>query len=167
MVVAGAVVVGGAAGYVSAPPATIGSSCARRSNRRSDPLDYRVPLAGFRHYTKQVTDDVMFTVDGLQQGDVIRLATLDSFTGKLWNVTGPEVEHWTAPARSALVGRNLPAPDLITAVKRDDVTFRIVDYADVWVPGVGYRSPSTSRTAPPSTRPTTCATTGRPAPMQC
>ena len=138
IVVTGAVALGGIAGFVAAPP-----NDARFVLREEiqpgpfDPLDYPSPLAGFRHYTKQVTDDVLFTVDGLESGDVIRLATLDSFTGKLWNVTGPESSA-DGSGEFELVGRALPEPEFITAVPRDNVTFTILDYDDVWVPSVGY-----------------------------
>ncbi len=137
IIVAGAVVIGGVAGFAAAPPNDSRFVLREEIEPPFDPLDYPSPLSGFRHYTKQVTDDVMFTVDGLEVGDVIRLATLDSFTGKLWNVTGPD-SSTDGSGEFQLVGRQLPEPSFITAVPRDDVTFTIVDYDDVWLPSVGY-----------------------------
>jgi transglutaminase-like putative cysteine protease len=138
-VLVGAVVIGGGAAVVTAPASDQRFVLRDEIEPLFDPLDYPSPLAGFRHYTKQVTDDVLFVVDGLQAGDRIRLATMDAYTGRLWNVTDPA----TSAAGSGsfeLVGRSFPEPELITADERAGVTFQIVDYADVWVPGVGYPS---------------------------
>src|SRR5690606_25340147 len=77
------------------------------------------------------------TVEGMRPGDVIRLATLDAFTGKLWNVTGHE-ESASGSGSFSLVGRAMPEPELITPVERESVTFTIAKYDDVWIPGVGY-----------------------------
>ena len=135
-VVAGAVLLGGGVAVVTAPPNDQRFVLRDEIQPPFDPLDYPSPLAGFRHYTKQVTDDVMFVVDGMLPGDRIRLATMDAYTGRLWNLTDPA----TSAAGSGsfeLVGRSFPEPTLITADTRGGLTFEIVDYADVWVPGVG------------------------------
>ncbi|CAN5368641.1 transglutaminase-like domain-containing protein [soil metagenome] len=137
IVVAAAVLLGGSAAFVTAPPNDQRFVLREEIQPPFDPLDYPSPLSAFRHYTKQVTDDVLFTVSGLQPGDVVRLATLDTFTGKLWNVTGPESDA-NGSGSFELVGRTFPRPDLITPVERDGVTFTIRDYSDVWVPTVGY-----------------------------
>ena len=137
IIVAGAVVLGGGAGFWLAPAKDERFVLRDEIEPPFDPLDYPSPLAGFRHYTKQTTDDVMFTVQGLRVGDVIRLATLDTFTGKLWNVTGPE-SNADDSGSFELVGRELPEPTLITPVERDGITFTIEDYDDVWIPSVGY-----------------------------
>ncbi len=137
IIVVGAIGLGGAAGFALAPPNDERFVLREEIQPPFDPLDYPSPLAGFRHYTKQVTDDVLFTVSGLKPGDVIRLATLDTFTGKLWNVTGPESDA-NGSGSFELVGRTFPKPALITPVERDGVTFTIGDYDDVWVPTVGY-----------------------------
>lgn len=139
IIVAGAIVLGGGAGFLLAPPNDQRFVLRDEIQPPFDPLDYPSPLAGYRHYSKQNTDEVMMEVSGLKPGDVIRIATLDSFTGKLWNVTGPE----TATGGSGsfdLVGRTLPEPSLITAVERDNVTFTMRAYDDVWIPSVGYPS---------------------------
>lgn len=131
-----AVVVGGGAGFWLAPPKDERFVLRDEIEPPFDPLDYPSPLAGFRHYTKQVTDEVLFTVSGVEPGDVIRLATLDSFTGKLWNVSSADTGSGSGAFE--LVGRALPEPSLITPVERKNVTFTIDQYADVWVPGLGY-----------------------------
>jgi transglutaminase-like putative cysteine protease len=137
VIVVGAIVLGGAAGVLAAPPNDQRFVLREEIEPPFDPLDYPSPFAGFRHYTKQVTDDVLFTVEGLEPGDVIRLATLDSFTGKLWNVTGPESSA-AGSGSFRLVGRELPDPQFITPATRKDITFTMVDYSDVWMPSIGY-----------------------------
>lgn len=137
VVVGAAVLLGGGAGFMIAPPNSERFVLREEVQPPFDPLQYPSPLSGFRHYTKRVTDDVLFTVSGLRKGDTIRLATMDSFTGKLWNVTGPE----TAADGSGsfnLVGRSLPKQNFITPEQRRNVVFTIKDYQDVWLPSVGY-----------------------------
>ena len=137
IVVAGAVLLGGGAGFFLAPPKDERFVLREEIQPPFDPLDYPSPLSGFRHYTKQATDDVLFTVSGLKTGDTIRLATLDSYTGKLWNVTGSKTST-DGSGTFNLVGRTLPKPTFITPVVRQNVTFTIDTYTDFWLPSVGY-----------------------------
>ena len=131
------VLVGGAAAFWLAPAQDQRFVLRDEIEPPFDPLDYPSPLAGFRHFTKQVTDDAQFTATGLQPGDRIRMATLDSFTGKLWNVTGAAASVGGSGSYE-LVGRNLPAAPLVTPVAHGPVEITISGYQDVWVPGVGY-----------------------------
>ena len=137
LVVAVAVVAGGGAGFWFSPAKDQRFVLRDEIEPPFDPLDYPSPLAGFRHFTKQVTDDDLFTATGLQPGDRIRMATLDSYTGKLWNVTGADASTGGSGSYE-LVGRNLPAAPLVTPVPHDEVAITISGYRDVWVPGVGY-----------------------------
>ncbi|TQL47552.1 uncharacterized protein DUF4129 [Homoserinimonas aerilata] len=137
VVVIAAVLLGGGAGFWLAPPKDQRFVLRDEIEPPFDPLQYPSPLSGFRHYTKQVTDDVLFTVQGLQAGDKVRLATLDSFTGKLWNVTGPETST-NGSGTFNLVGRSLPKQSFVTPEARRDVTFTIETYEDVWLPSLGY-----------------------------
>lgn len=136
-VVAAAVLLGGGAGFWLAPAHDERFVLRDEIEPPFDPLQYPSPLSGFRHYTKQVTDEVLFTVSGLKTGDRVRLATLDSFNGKLWNVTGPETST-DGSGTFNLVGRTMQRQTFITPEVRNDVTFTIQEYADVWVPSVGY-----------------------------
>ncbi|WP_141629942.1 transglutaminase family protein [Salinibacterium sp. PAMC 21357] len=137
IVVSAAVLLGGGAGWWIAPAQDQRFVLRDEIEPPFDPLQYPSPLAGFRHYTKQVTDEVLFSVSGLKPGDSIRLATLDSFTGKLWNVTGAESSA-EGSGTFSLVGRKLPRQSFITPETRTDVTFTIGAYADVWMPSIGY-----------------------------
>lgn len=132
-----AVVAGGGAGFWFSPAKDQRFVLRDEIEPPFDPLDYPSPLAGFRHFTKQVTDEDLFTVTGLESGDRIRMATLDSYTGKLWNVTGADASAGGSGSYE-LVGRNLPAAPLVTPAAHDEVEVTILGYRDVWVPGVGY-----------------------------
>ena len=137
IIVGGAVLLGGGAGFWLAPANDERFVLRDEIEPPFDPLQYPSPLSGFRHYTKQVTDEQLFTVSGLQPGDVVRLATLDSFTGKLWTVTGPETAT-NGSGSFALVGREIPAQKFVTPEVRKNVTVTIETYDDVWLPSVGY-----------------------------
>lgn len=139
LVVALAIAAGGAAGFWFSPAKDQRFVLRDEIEPPFDPLDYPSPLAGFRHFTKQVTDEEMFTVTGLEPGDRIRMATLDSYTGKLWNVTGADASVGGSGSYQ-LVGRNLPEAPLVTPVAHGEVEITISGYRDVWVPGLGYPS---------------------------
>jgi len=137
VIVAIAVVAGGGAGFWFSPAKDQRFVLRDEIEPPFDPLDYPSPLAGFRHFTKQVTDEELFTVTGLEPGDRIRMATLDSYTGKLWNVTGADASVGGSGSYE-LVGRNLPPAPLVTPVAHDEVEVTISGFSDVWIPGVGY-----------------------------
>lgn len=104
-----------------------------------DPTEYPSPLSAFRHYTNELTDDVLLTVDGLEPGDRIRLATMDAFTGKLWTVTGSDLAPEGSGTFRLVSGRDLPAPQLADLARA--VTIHVVvgeEYRGVWMPSVGY-----------------------------
>jgi transglutaminase-like putative cysteine protease len=65
------------------------------------------------------------------------MATLDSYTRKLWNVTGADASTGGSGSYE-LVGRALPEAPLVTPVAHDTVEVTISGYRDVWIPGVGY-----------------------------
>ena len=104
-----------------------------------EPLNYPSPLAGFRNYTKTLEQETLFTVDGLEPEQRIRLATLDTYDGILWGVAGSEVASDGSGAFS-LVGRTFPKPPLFTKEGSSTVTITIENYDDVWIPDVGYTS---------------------------
>ena len=90
VVVAGAVAIGAVAGLAIAPVAPDRFVLRDEIVPPFDPLEFPSPLAGFRNYTKDLAEQALFTATGLEPGDTIRLATMDSYTGRLWNVAGPE-----------------------------------------------------------------------------
>ncbi len=136
VIVAVAAVVAGGVGAV-VPPASYARFVLRdKITPPFDPLQYASPLSAFRYYTKTAAKTKLFTVTGLKRGDVIRLATLDSYTGQLWNVVGTDVAA-DGSGSFNLVGTNLPTrPRTVTTTKRS-IHITIDGYSGVWIPLVG------------------------------
>jgi transglutaminase-like putative cysteine protease len=137
VIVAGAVALGAAAGLAVAPAAPERFVLRDEIVPPFDPLEFPSPLAGFRSYTKDLAEEPLFHVSGLEPGDVIRLATMDSYTGRLWTVAGPED---AADAGYAIVGPTLPEPPLATLGSSREIEVSGAGYDDVWLPTVGYGS---------------------------
>ncbi|WP_022886511.1 transglutaminaseTgpA domain-containing protein [Glaciibacter superstes] len=135
--VAGAILVGSLAGAALAPTAHNRFVLREEIQPPFDPLQFPSPLAGFRKYTKTLADTPLFTVEGLKTGDVVRLASMDSYNGKLWNVAGPKSQT-DGSGSFRLVGRTLPETKLVTSSETRTVTVSVEGYSDAWLPGVGY-----------------------------
>lgn len=132
--IAGGVVLGGAA----APPSENRFVLRDKVQPPFDPTLYPSPLSGFRAYLKEgLRDEVLFTATGLEEGDHIRIATMDSYDGALWSVTGPEVAT-DGSGTFRLVSGELPAVPLSTAGRDVSASIVIQKYRDVWIPTVGY-----------------------------
>ena len=136
VVVAGAIAIGAVAGVAVAPVTPERFVLRDEIVPPFDPLEFPSPLAGYRNYTKDLAEEPMFRVSGLEPGDAIRLAAMDSYTGRLWNVAGPE--DAADDGGYAIVGESLPAPDLATLGSRRQVEVSVEAYDDVWLPTVGY-----------------------------
>ncbi len=102
-----------------------------------EPLDYPTPLAGFRIYTKDLSDTALFTVSGIRPGQTLRLATLDSYNGVIWSVAGANTMT-DASGAFRLVGRAIPTPPLLTEAGTSTLAVQILGYHDVWIPDTGY-----------------------------
>ncbi|GAA1443276.1 transglutaminase family protein [Leifsonia poae] len=137
IVVIGAVAVGALAGSVLAPPASSRFVLRQEVTPPFDPLDYPSPLAGFRQYTKDLEKTELFTVDGLQSGQLIRLASMDSYDGVVWSVTDPS-DSTDASGSFELLGSTIPRPPLFTPGGTSEATIAIRQYSDVWLPTLGY-----------------------------
>ena len=137
IVVTGAVLVGALAGTALAPGQPDRFVLREEITPPFDPMEFPSPLAGFRAYTKDLAETPLFTVRGLEPGDVIRLASMDSYDGKLWNVAGPD-ESTGSDGGFALVGETIPLPGLLDASGARSAVVEIADYDDVWLPGIGY-----------------------------
>ncbi|WP_424467085.1 transglutaminase domain-containing protein [Pseudoclavibacter helvolus] len=101
-----------------------------------DPLTHTSPLAGFREYSKLEPDAVLFEATGLDTGDRIRLATLESYSGKSWQITAPE-ESLDATGSYNLSGRVVPGNPFITSSSTRTLGVTVRDYSDIWLPSVG------------------------------
>jgi len=137
IVVAGALVLGGVVGALVAPSPQQRFVLREVVQPPFQPLDYASPLSGFRKYTKDEADTTLFTVEGMRDGDRLRLAAMDSYTGVLWNVAGSKVAT-DGSGSFALVGRHVPEPTFVTPAETSEIRVTVEDYADVWVPEVGY-----------------------------
>ncbi|WP_371030106.1 transglutaminase domain-containing protein [Pseudoclavibacter sp. JSM 162008] len=101
-----------------------------------DPLSHTSPLAGFREYSKLNPDAVLFDATGLQGGDRIRLATLESYSGKSWQIADPQ-QSLEAAGSYTLSGRVVPSNPFVTASSQRHLDVTIRDYSDIWLPSVG------------------------------
>jgi hypothetical protein len=103
-----------------------------------DPLRYPSPLAGFRHYVIDLEDEVLFSVDGLDGEDAtIRIATMDTYTGKLWAVADAEHQPDGSGTFQLVTGSRLPDALLSGPSTPREITVEIAGYHDVWMPGLG------------------------------
>jgi len=104
------------------------------------PLDMRQfpsPLEGFRKYrSTSLADKTMFSVTGLQPGDRLRLATLDTYDGVVWNVRD-SANAATPEALFQRVGQTVPTLD---DGKKRKITVEVGDYSGPWVPNLGATS---------------------------
>jgi transglutaminase-like putative cysteine protease len=136
-VVLGAVLVGALAGAVLTPPAASRFVVRDAITPPFDPLDYPSPLAGFRKYTKDLQKTKLFTVTGLKQGQVVRLATMDSYDGVVWSVAAPGSDT-DASGAFELLGSTIPRPPLFSAGSSSKASIDVLGYSDVWLPTLGY-----------------------------
>lgn len=109
-----------------------------------DPRQFPSPLSGYRDYVKPGYDDngernepeVMFTIEGLPGRIPVRLATMDTYDGMVWQVSAGEPGNPSLRDSGSFerIGVSL-APDVDG--ERAEVTVTIGNYRDVWVPDVG------------------------------
>jgi len=134
-----AVAIGGVVGFAAQPPQDDRFVLREVIEPPFDPLLYPSPLSGFRKYTKDLVDELLFTVSGLQEGERIRLVTMDTYDGAVWNVTGPD-QYRDGSGSFGLIGRATQPTSLITKGGSETVDVVVEGYRDVWVPDVGYPS---------------------------
>ncbi|WP_420110881.1 transglutaminase-like domain-containing protein [Pseudactinotalea sp.] len=97
-----------------------------------DPHDYTSPLASFRRYVDTLADETLLTATGLPAGTQrIRLATMDSYDGHVWGITG------SGAAGTGTFTR--PGERLVTEASpgSSDVRFSLEGYTGVWLPTLG------------------------------
>jgi transglutaminase-like putative cysteine protease len=101
-----------------------------------DPLQYPSPLSAFRYYTKTAARTKLFTVTGLKSGDYLRLATMDSYTGQVWNVVGTDANS-DGSGSFDLVGTRLPTQTDPARASKRTIAITVDGYSGVWIPMVG------------------------------
>lgn len=137
IVSAAALAIGGVAGFAAQPTEDDRFVLREEIEPPFDPLLYPSPLSGFRQYTKDLVDEPLFTVSGLQEGERIRLVTMDSYDGAVWNVLGPD-QFRGGSGSFGLVGRQTQPTALLTNGGTATVDITVEAYSDVWIPGIGY-----------------------------
>ena len=136
-VVLGALLAGGLVGAV-VQPATADRVVARDEIVPPfDPLDYPSPLAAFRKYVNDETKTTLFTEQGLAAGSYVRLATMDSWNGVVWDVAR-NAGTATGSGAFRLLGTDLPAPKLFSAGATSHARITIKGYSGVWLPNASY-----------------------------
>ncbi|RLK59776.1 transglutaminase-like domain-containing protein [Actinokineospora cianjurensis] len=106
---------------------------------------YASPLVGFRKYTKdanQLHDQTLFTVTGLPEGGLVRIATLDDYTGTVWGAGGGSAE--TVPGQPKYgfqrVGSRIPsaASGAKSTVEVEiGAAYATADDVNAWLPTPG------------------------------
>ncbi|GAA2968767.1 transglutaminase-like domain-containing protein [Actinokineospora diospyrosa] len=106
---------------------------------------YASPLVGFRKYTKnanQLHDQTLFTVTGLPEGGLVRIATLDDYTGTVWGAGGGSAE--TVPGQPKYgfqrVGTRIPPTakgPRATVEIEIGAAYATADDVNAWLPTPG------------------------------
>lgn len=136
VVLAAALVAGLSAGFLT-PPSADRVVVREHVQPPFDPEEYPSPLSGFRQYTKTLADTDLFEVTGLEKGDRLRLATMDTYDGELWKLAPADVQT-DGSGSFQLVSRQLPAPHLLTAKGSRNIDVSVTGYQGPWLPVVGY-----------------------------
>ena len=97
-----------------------------------DPQAYPSPLGSFRRYVKDLPETPLFTVEGLPDGARLRLATLDTYDGVVWRVSGRN-----GPAGGGRFVHVEGSTGDVAAMPTTPVTVTIAGYSGVWLPTVG------------------------------
>ncbi|MGY5765857.1 transglutaminase-like domain-containing protein [Brachybacterium sp. DNPG3] len=92
------------------------------------------PLADYRGYRKNTRDTELFRVTGLPAGELITLATLDTYDGHVYEVASSSDK--SSPSGAFL--RTATGVDLLAASDSSrTATIEVEGYADVWLPTIG------------------------------
>ncbi|MFT4300086.1 MAG: transglutaminase-like domain-containing protein, partial [Aeromicrobium sp.] len=107
-----------------------------------DPRDYPSPLSKFRAYADQTNlkQVKLFSVDGVESGSLVRVATMDMYDGIVWNVTG-------GAGNGDASGTFVRLQDRPASAKASTVEVTIDKFSGVWVPSIGQTERVTVRNA--------------------
>ncbi|MFI2103626.1 transglutaminase family protein [Isoptericola sp. NPDC019693] len=124
-------VVGGAAAVLVAPQVAADGRVALREIV-TPPLDlhqYTSPLVGFRTYTKDLAETELFTVTGMPEGARVRLATLDTYAGTVYDAS--------SGGDAGVFNRAGEVIDTTATGTRAPVEVTVTGYTGFWLPDVG------------------------------
>ncbi|TKV28022.1 transglutaminase domain-containing protein [Arthrobacter sp. NamB2] len=99
-----------------------------------DLFAYPSPLTSFRKYVKDNADAVLFTVDGLPEGERVRLAAMDAYDGVVYNVNPQAAGNFARVGDAQQLG---DVPDDLDGGTSAQLSFEIRDYSGVWLPAGG------------------------------
>lgn len=94
--------------------------------------EYHSPASHFREWSSTEKDTKMLTVKGMKPGERLRLATLDSYDGTVFQIDGNQ-----GNAGFRHVGEIFDDQPLAPGTKTTKLQIEVVEYAGNWVPGVG------------------------------
>ncbi|ACZ20525.1 Na+-driven multidrug efflux pump [Sanguibacter keddieii DSM 10542] len=101
-----------------------------------DPRDHASPLSAYRAFIKDQRETDLLTVDGLPEDGLVRLATMDSFDGVVWNVVGDGEPQASGAFRK--VGDTIPVSTSAATVWQDaTVEVQVDALGGPWLPTVG------------------------------
>lgn len=95
---------------------------------------YPSPLTSFRTYVKDSTDDVLFTVEGLPEGERLRLAALDTYDGVVYNVDPQAAGSFSRVGDAARLSGAGGDPASGTRAR---LSITVGEYSGVWLPAAG------------------------------
>lgn len=99
-----------------------------------DLFDYPSPLTSFRKYVKDQADETLLTVDGLPEGQRIRLAAMDAYDGVVYNVNPHAAGNFARVGDAQQLGSAEVAEGEGTVATLD---ITIEGYNGVWLPSGG------------------------------
>ncbi|HEY0640709.1 MAG TPA: transglutaminase-like domain-containing protein, partial [Pseudonocardiaceae bacterium] len=102
--------------------------------------EYPSPLVGFRKYTKdanQLWDQPLFRVTGLPDGAVMRIATLDDYTGAVWAAGSPDAVRDNSFQRVGETVRQDVTGRAVTLKVTVEAAYAASDDVNAWLPTAG------------------------------
>ncbi|MER2133534.1 MAG: transglutaminase-like domain-containing protein [Arthrobacter sp.] len=96
-----------------------------------DLFNFPSPLTDFRRYVKDNADSTLFTVQGLPEGQRIRLAVMDAYDGVVYNVSGQAAGGFARVGDAGTLGTGTDSGTAAT------LQFQIKDYHGAWLPSGG------------------------------
>ncbi|WP_312183228.1 transglutaminase-like domain-containing protein, partial [Arthrobacter sp.] len=98
-----------------------------------DLFNYPSPLTDFRRYVKDNADTTLFTVEGLPQGQRVRLAAMDTYDGVVYDVAAQSTGGFARVGDAGTLGGQ-PDPGRGTEAT---LRFSLDGYSGVWLPAGG------------------------------
>ncbi|WP_114856404.1 transglutaminase domain-containing protein [Brachybacterium sp. YJGR34] len=102
-----------------------------------DPREYVSPLTEFRGYLKDQREEEIFSISGVEGGDLVRLATMDYYDLHVYNVA-------SSTKKDSASGAFLPTASGVTLHEPGEgaqvSTVTVGAYSGVWMPTLGERT---------------------------